>query len=148
MLGAFWAYPWRCTEVCPKIATRFRACVILSIQITTKSARMREFSSRFLDNQPENFCSINRATTTESTLLTVARRGRLEWQEHSTVHQAWPDPGRGWGLKMLVCAPYSWHMSTSPPHTFQLTSHSTPTLFKLLPPHFSNYPHHCPTLSN
>ena len=42
---------------CPKIATRIRACAKFSIQNPRQKARMRGFSSRFLDNQPENCCT-------------------------------------------------------------------------------------------
>ena len=43
---------------CPKIATRIHACAKFPIQNSRRqSARMREFSSQFLDNQPEIDCT-------------------------------------------------------------------------------------------
>ena len=41
---------------CPKIATRIRACALFWWDFELKILRMRGFSSRFLDNQPENCC--------------------------------------------------------------------------------------------
>ena len=41
---------------CPKIATRIHACTKFPIQNSRPSARMRGFSSRFLDNQLEIDC--------------------------------------------------------------------------------------------
>ena len=43
---------------CPKIATRIHACAKFPIQNSRPSARMRGFSSRFLDNQLEIDCSV------------------------------------------------------------------------------------------
>ena len=43
---------------CPKIATRIHACAKFPIQNSRPSARMRRFSSRFLDNQLEIDCSV------------------------------------------------------------------------------------------
>ena len=43
---------------CPKIATRIRACAPFWWDFELKILRMRGFSSRFLDNQPENCCII------------------------------------------------------------------------------------------
>ena len=42
---------------CPKIATRIHACAKFPIQNSRPSARMRGFSSRFLDNQLEIDCT-------------------------------------------------------------------------------------------
>ena len=43
---------------CPKIATRIRACALFWWDFELQILRMRGFSSRFLDNQPENCCSL------------------------------------------------------------------------------------------
>ena len=43
---------------CPKIATRIHACVHFGGDFELKILRMREFSSQFLDNQPENCCTV------------------------------------------------------------------------------------------
>ena len=43
---------------CPKIATRIRACAKFPIQNPRQRARMRRFSSQFLDNQLEIDCNL------------------------------------------------------------------------------------------
>ena len=43
---------------CPKIPTRIRACAHFGGDLELKILRMRGFSSRFLDNQPENCCTL------------------------------------------------------------------------------------------
>ena len=58
---------------CPKIATRIRACAKFPIQNPRQRARMRGFSSRFLDNQLEIAC-------TRCSAYSEDLRWRIVWQ--------------------------------------------------------------------
>ena len=78
---------------CPKIATRIRACAPFGGDFELKILRMRGFSSRFLDNQPENCCirrtllccRITSIPPPNSTFRTLRSKPTSKWEIESSI---------------------------------------------------------------